>query len=68
MDDNVYFDWELGDEKATADALGSAAKVIELTVTNNRVIPNAMEPRLQLQNMTKRARVTHFTHHLKIHI
>ena len=45
MDDNVYFDWELGDEKATADALGSAAKVIELTVTNNRVIPNAMEPR-----------------------
>ena len=45
MDDNVYFDWELGDEKATAEALGSAAKVIELTVTNNRVIPNAMEPR-----------------------
>ncbi len=45
MDDNVYFDWELGDEKATADALSSAAKVIELTVTNNRVIPNAMEPR-----------------------
>ena len=45
MDDNVYFDWELGDEAATADALGSADKVIELTVTNNRVIPNAIEPR-----------------------
>ena len=45
MDDNVYFDWELGDETATADALGSADKVIELTVTNNRVIPNAIEPR-----------------------
>ena len=38
MDDNVYFDWELGDETATADALGGAEKVIELTVTNNRVI------------------------------
>ena len=45
MDDNVYFDWELGDETATADALGDADKVIELTVTNNRVIPNAIEPR-----------------------
>ena len=45
MDDNVYFDWELGDETATADALGGADKVIELTVTNNRVIPNAIEPR-----------------------
>jgi carbon-monoxide dehydrogenase large subunit len=45
MDDNVYFDWELGDETATASALESAAKIVELTVTNNRVIPNAMEPR-----------------------
>lgn len=45
MDDNVYFDWELGDETSTADALGGADKVIELTVTNNRVIPNAIEPR-----------------------
>ena len=45
MDDNVYFDWELGDETATADALGGADKMIELTVTNNRVIPNAIEPR-----------------------
>ena len=45
MDDNVYFDWELGDETATADALGGADKIIELTVTNNRVIPNAIEPR-----------------------
>ena len=45
MDDNVYFDWELGDESVTASALESAAKIVELTVTNNRVIPNAMEPR-----------------------
>ena len=26
MDDNVYFDWELGDEAATADALGAQIK------------------------------------------
>ena len=45
MDDNIYFDWELGDESATASALESAAKIVELTVTNNRVIPNAIEPR-----------------------
>ena len=45
MSDNVYFDWELGDESATADALKAADKIIELTVSNNRVIPNAIEPR-----------------------
>ena len=45
MDDNIYFDWESGDESATASALESAAKIVELTVTNNRVIPNAIEPR-----------------------
>ena len=38
---NTYFDWELGDEAATAKALESAAKVVKLTVRNNRLIPNA---------------------------
>jgi carbon-monoxide dehydrogenase large subunit len=45
MAENRYFDWELGDEAATKDALASASKVIKLTVRNNRLIPNAMEPR-----------------------
>ena len=45
MADNRYFDWELGDEAATEEALKSASKVVNLTVRNNRVIPNAMEPR-----------------------
>ena len=45
---NTYFDWELGDEAATAKALESAAKVVKLTVRNNRLIPNAMEPRCAL--------------------
>ena len=45
MAGNRYFDWELGDEAATEDALKNAAKVVRLKVRNNRVIPNAMEPR-----------------------
>ena len=45
MTGNRYFDWELGDEKATEAALKNAAKVVKLKVRNNRVIPNAMEPR-----------------------
>ena len=45
---NCYFDWELGDEKATGEALNSASKIVKLTVRNNRLIPNAMEPRAAL--------------------
>ena len=45
---NCYFDWELGDEKATADALSGAKKVVKLRVRNNRLVPNAMEPRSAL--------------------
>ena len=48
MAENRYFDWELGDEAETDKALKSAAKVIKLTVRNNRLIPNAMEPRCAL--------------------
>ncbi|MEK9854218.1 MAG: xanthine dehydrogenase family protein molybdopterin-binding subunit, partial [Rhodobiaceae bacterium] len=45
---NMYFDFELGDEAAAAAALDSAATVVELEVRNNRLIPNAMEPRAAL--------------------
>lgn len=45
MAGNRYFDWELGDEAATEEALSKAAKLVKLKVRNNRVIPNAMEPR-----------------------
>ena len=45
---NCYFDWELGDEKATADALSGAKKIVKLRVRNNRLVPNAMEPRSAL--------------------
>ncbi|MEC8549122.1 MAG: xanthine dehydrogenase family protein molybdopterin-binding subunit, partial [Pseudomonadota bacterium] len=45
---NMYFDFELGDEAAAEAALDSAATIVELEVRNNRLIPNAMEPRAAL--------------------
>lgn len=42
---NMVFDWELGNLKETVDAFAQAAKVVSLDLTNNRLIPNAMEPR-----------------------
>ncbi|MDQ2803558.1 MAG: xanthine dehydrogenase family protein molybdopterin-binding subunit [Pseudomonadota bacterium] len=42
---NLCFDWQIGDKVAVDAAFGRAAKVIKLDLTNNRLIPNAMEPR-----------------------
>src|SRR5262245_358643 len=42
---NVCFDWHLGDPVTTDAAFAKAAHVVELDLTNNRVAPNAMEPR-----------------------
>ena len=43
---NLCFDWELGNPKEeVAAALKGAAHVTELEFINQRVIPNAMEPR-----------------------
>ena len=42
---NICYDWHIGD-KAVVDAVfAKAAKVVKLDLTNNRLIPNAMEPR-----------------------
>ncbi len=45
---NISFDWEIGDEAATTDAFANAAKIVKLNVINNRLVPNAMEPRAAL--------------------
>ncbi|MCT8989318.1 xanthine dehydrogenase family protein molybdopterin-binding subunit [Chelativorans sp. SCAU2101] len=45
---NLIFDWELGDAKAVDEALASAAHVTRMRIVNNRLIPNAMEPRAAL--------------------
>ena len=42
---NLCYDWVLGDDEATKAAIDGAAKVVTLKLTNNRLIPNAMEPR-----------------------
>ena len=42
---NVSFTLANGDEKATAAAFAKAAHVVSLRLTNNRLAPNAMEPR-----------------------
>ena len=42
---NVCFDWHLGDKAATEAAFAKAYKVVSLDVINNRLVPNAIEPR-----------------------
>ena len=43
--DNRVYQWGIGDKDGTAAALAGAAHVTTLTYRNNRLIPNAMEPR-----------------------
>jgi carbon-monoxide dehydrogenase large subunit len=43
--DNLCFDWEIGDQAATDAAFARAHKVVRFETTNNRLVPNAMEPR-----------------------
>ncbi|MCA1478983.1 xanthine dehydrogenase family protein molybdopterin-binding subunit [Bradyrhizobium sp. NBAIM08] len=42
---NQVYDWVIGDEGAVNAAFSKAANVVKLDVTNNRLAPNAMEPR-----------------------
>ena len=45
---NVCFDWEIGDAAATEAAFEKAAHVAKLDVVNQRLIPNAIEPRVAI--------------------
>jgi carbon-monoxide dehydrogenase large subunit len=42
---NQSFYWTIGDKNATEAAFRSAAKVVSLSFVNQRLIPNAIEPR-----------------------
>ncbi|MCF6321077.1 MAG: xanthine dehydrogenase family protein molybdopterin-binding subunit [Rhizobiaceae bacterium] len=43
---NLIFDWEIGENAdAVETAIAGAAHVTELEIENNRLVPNAMEPR-----------------------
>ena len=48
IDRNLCFDFVLGDKGKTDDALSSADKVVMLDLINNRLIPNAIEPRASI--------------------
>ncbi|NGM20495.1 xanthine dehydrogenase family protein molybdopterin-binding subunit [Roseomonas stagni] len=42
---NLCYDWHIGDKAATEAAFAKAHKVVKFSTTNNRLVPNAMEPR-----------------------
>jgi len=42
---NLIYDWEIGDKAATDAGLAAAAHVTRVSLRNNRLSPNAMEPR-----------------------
>ena len=42
---NLCYDWEVGDKAATDAAFEGADHVVSLELVNNRLIPNAIEPR-----------------------
>jgi aerobic carbon-monoxide dehydrogenase large subunit len=45
---NLIYDWELGDAKAVEAAFKTAAHITKMDIVNNRLVPNAMEPRAAL--------------------
>jgi aerobic carbon-monoxide dehydrogenase large subunit len=45
---NTIYNWHIGDHEATAAAFKSAKHVTKLAFVNNRLVPNAMEPRAAL--------------------
>jgi carbon-monoxide dehydrogenase large subunit len=46
--DNVAFRWSIGDKDKTEAAIKGAAKVVKQRVLNQRLIPNAIEPRASM--------------------
>jgi len=44
-EDNLCFDWELGDKAAVDEAFARASHVTKIDLINNRQIANAIEPR-----------------------
>jgi aerobic carbon-monoxide dehydrogenase large subunit len=42
---NVCFDWHLGDASATEAEFAGADRVVSIDLVNNRIAPNAIEPR-----------------------
>ena len=47
---NTCFHWAIGEKEATDTAFSGAAHVTKISLVNQRLIPNAMEPRAALAN------------------
>jgi carbon-monoxide dehydrogenase large subunit len=56
---NMVYDWVIGDEAAASSAIAKAAHIVSLELTNNRLVPNAMEPRAALADYNEAEE--HFT-------
>jgi carbon-monoxide dehydrogenase large subunit len=52
-DNNLIFDWDIGNADETAAAFKKAAHVVKMDIINNRLVPNAMEPRAALGHYDK---------------
>ncbi|MES2635208.1 MAG: xanthine dehydrogenase family protein molybdopterin-binding subunit [Pseudomonadota bacterium] len=51
--DNHCYKWALGDKAAVDAVFATAAHVTKLDLTNNRLIPNAMEPRAAIGSFSR---------------
>ncbi|MRD46479.1 molybdopterin-dependent oxidoreductase [Caenimonas koreensis DSM 17982] len=51
--DNHCYKWALGDKAAVDAVFASAAHVTKISLTNNRLIPNAMEPRAAIGSFSR---------------
>ena len=52
-DGNLIYDWEIGEAGAVDGAIAKAAHVTRMKIVNNRLVPNAMEPRAALGHYDK---------------
>ena len=50
---NTCFEWELGNKAETEAAFAKADRTVSLDLENNRLIPNAMEPRAAIGEFDK---------------
>ena len=49
-DGNLCYDWEVGDRAAAEAAIDGAAHTVSIDVVNQRLVPNAIEPRAAIGN------------------
>ena len=61
--DNTVYRWHLGDKAKTDAAFATAKHVTKIDLTNNRLVPNPMEPRAAIGEYELGRRRVHALHH-----